>query len=60
LRGRYRRELRSNDAVGCRPGVTATIFVPGDPHEEEDISVRDERIVACNHQWTTKKRTRIV
>ena len=27
----------------CGPGVTATISVLGDRHEEEDISVRNER-----------------
>ena len=45
-----RRELRLNHAVGCGPGVTATISVLGDRHEEEDISLRTERIVAYNHQ----------
>src|SRR5260370_32950148 len=47
---------RGNHAVGCGPDVTATISVLGDRHEEEDISLRDERIVACNDQLGRRQR----
>jgi hypothetical protein len=43
-------------AVGCGPEGTVTISVLGDRHEEEDISLRDERIVACNDQLGRRQR----
>src|SRR5712692_5398837 len=36
--------------------VTATISLVGDCHEEENISLRDERIVACNDQLGRRQR----
>src|ERR1022692_2163814 len=41
--------------------ATATISVLGDrdeDHEEEDIRVRDERIIACSHQLGRRQRKR--
>ena len=48
--------VRSKHAVGCGPGVTETISELGDRHEKEDISGRDEYIVACNDQLGRRQR----
>jgi|HubBroStandDraft_4_1064222.scaffolds.fasta_scaffold519699_1 hypothetical protein len=48
LRGSVLPGAKVEPCCGLRPGVTATIANLGDRQEKEDISGRDERIVACN------------
>jgi hypothetical protein len=56
---RVHRQVMSQETRPTKAEVRATISVVGDCHEERDISLRDERVVACNDQLGRRQRKRM-